>query len=87
MKKWWNWVLGIALFCLLFLAIPLSYSGKRNKEQYQPMFDEYIEKFNKSYKNKPDEYELRFQHFMVRILYYNSLTNLSKVTIEFVGMN
>lgn len=67
MTKWWNWVLGIALFCLLFLAIPLSYSGKRTKEQYKSMFDEYIEKFNKSYKNKPDEYELRLQHFMVRI--------------------
>lgn len=67
MAKWWNWVLGIALFSLLFLAIPLSYSPKRTKEQLMPMFDDYIEKFNKSYKNKPEEYAVRFEHFMVRI--------------------
>lgn len=67
MKKWWNWVLAIALFCLLFLAIPLSYPTKRTKEQLKLMFDDYVEKFNKSYKNKPDEYALRFKHFSVRI--------------------
>ncbi|XP_049878298.1 cathepsin O-like [Pectinophora gossypiella] len=63
MKKWWNWILAVALICLLFIAIPISLS--KNKEQmYRPMFDEYVEKFNKSYKNKTDEYETRFQHFM-----------------------
>ncbi|XP_063831915.1 cathepsin O-like [Ostrinia nubilalis] len=65
MSKWWNLVLGIALFSLLFLAIPLNYNAKRTKEQMKPMFDDYIEKFNKSYKNNPDEYALRFEHFMV----------------------
>ncbi|KAG6440257.1 hypothetical protein O3G_MSEX001181 [Manduca sexta] len=64
MNKWWNWVLGFALFCLLFVAIPLSVSKNKTKEQLKPMFDQYIQKFNKSYKDKPDEYETRFAHFV-----------------------
>lgn len=65
MKKWWNWVLGFALFCLLFVAIPLSLSENDSKEELKPMFDDYLKKFNKTYKNNTDEYETRFQHFVV----------------------
>ncbi|XP_064292678.1 cathepsin O-like [Plodia interpunctella] len=66
MKKWWNWVLAIALISLLFLAIPLSYSNKK-QAALQLMFDEYVEKFNKSYKNNPNEYQTRFQHFVASV--------------------
>ncbi|KAL0879596.1 hypothetical protein ABMA27_003322 [Loxostege sticticalis] len=78
MAKWWNWVLGIALFSLLFLAIPLSYSPKRTKEQLMPMFDDYIEKFNKSYKNKPEEYAVRFEHFMASMNEIDRLNSESR---------
>lgn len=64
MTKWWNWVLAFALFCLLFVAIPLSLTDDDNKEQLVNMFHDYIQKFNKTYKNDTDEFETRFQHFV-----------------------
>ncbi|XP_028025496.1 cathepsin O-like [Bombyx mandarina] len=67
MKKWWNWVLGFALICLLFVAVPLTLSNQKGKEELKPMFDEYIQKYNKSYKNKPDEYAVRFEHFVASV--------------------
>ncbi|XP_068623203.1 cathepsin O-like [Battus philenor] len=66
MKKWWNWILGIALFCLLFIAIPLSFTGE-SREKLKPMFDDYIEKFNKTYKDNPEEYETRFRYFVASV--------------------
>lgn len=65
MQKWWNWVLAVVLLSLLLIAIPISYSGANRKQQMKLKFDKYIEKFNKSYKNNPEEYERRFQHFVV----------------------
>lgn len=65
MKNWWNWFLAFALLSLLFIAIPLTYPRTKNKEELRPMFDSYIEKFNKSYKNNPVEYETRLEHFCV----------------------
>nr|ARV79892.1 cathepsin O [Antheraea pernyi] len=67
MKKWWNWVLGFALFCLLFVAIPLTLTNDGSKEELLPMFDNYIQKFNKSYKNNTDEYTTRFEHFVASV--------------------
>lgn len=59
-------MIAIILICLLFIAIPISYSGGKQKQQLmQPMFDEYIQKFNKSYKDDPAEYQIKFNHFMV----------------------
>ncbi|KAL4713417.1 hypothetical protein ACJJTC_010402 [Scirpophaga incertulas] len=78
MKNWFNWFLAIGIFCLLFIAIPLHYSS-RSKEQMKPIFDEYIEKFNKSYKNNPAEYELRFQHFI------ESLQEIDRLNAESRG--
>ncbi|KPI98242.1 Cathepsin O [Papilio xuthus] len=66
MKKWWNWMLGIALFCLLFIAIPLTFSGDE-KEKLKPMYDNYIQKFNKTYKDNPEEYETRFKYFVASV--------------------
>lgn len=57
--------MGIALFCLLFIAIPLTFSDDEN-EKLKPMFDNYIQKFNKTYKDNPEEYEARFKYFVVR---------------------
>lgn len=65
MQKWWNWVLVVALFCLLFLIIvPLSLTGEESEKELKPMFDDYVKKFNKTYTN-PEEYLTRFQHFVV----------------------
>nr|XP_049697307.1 cathepsin O [Helicoverpa armigera] len=66
MTKWWNWVLGIALFCLLFVAIPITLNKQKSMEELKPMFDDYIAKFNKSYRN-PEEYMARFQHFVASV--------------------
>ncbi|XP_075982157.1 cathepsin O-like [Anticarsia gemmatalis] len=66
MKKWWNWVLGFSLCCLAFLAIPLTLSRQKSIQELKPMFDEYIQKFNKSYRN-PEEYDTRFQHFVASV--------------------
>lgn len=66
MNKWWNWVLGFALFCLLFVAIPISLSRQKSVEELKPMFDDYITKFNKSYAT-PEEYSARFQHFVASV--------------------
>ncbi|KAH9643824.1 hypothetical protein HF086_002322 [Spodoptera exigua] len=66
MNKWWNWVLGFALFCLLFVAIPISLSRQKSVEELKPMFDDYIAKFNKTYAT-PEEYSARFQHFVASV--------------------
>ncbi|XP_048481406.1 cathepsin O [Plutella xylostella] len=66
MQKWWNWVLAIGLVCLLLIAIPISYTGNK-KATLQLMFDDYIAKFNKTYKSDPAEYQTRFQHFMANL--------------------
>lgn len=73
MQKWWNWILFIALVCLLFIAIPLTYttSPSGTKDSIRPMFDEYIKKYNKSYKNNPAEYETRLEHFVVSKFTFN----------------
>lgn len=81
MKKWWNWILGVALFCLLFIVIPLTYSGENN-ENLKPMFDEYIQKFNKTYKNNTDEYESRYRYFVVSDN-LNLMTTLHKHSIKY----
>ncbi|CAG9782506.1 unnamed protein product [Diatraea saccharalis] len=78
MNKWWNWVLGIALFCLLFIAIPLSFTAPKNPEEMKLKFDAYIEKFNKSYKNNPEEYKMRFQHFLTSIQEIERLNSESR---------
>lgn len=66
MKKWWNWVLAAALFSFLLVAIPLSLNYEPTDDELKPMFEEYIKNFNKSYQN-PEEYQTRFQHFIVSI--------------------
>lgn len=83
MQKWWNWILFIALVCLLFIAIPLTYttSPSGTKDSIRPMFDEYIKKYNKSYKNNPAEYETRLEHFVVSKLHL--ITNFLLLTIRF----
>ncbi|XP_045778492.1 cathepsin O-like isoform X1 [Maniola jurtina] len=78
MNKWWNWILILALVCLLFVAIPLTYPGTRTKEELRPMFDEYIEKFNKSYKNNPVEYETRLEHFVASVNEIDRLNSLAR---------
>lgn len=65
-------MLAVALFCFLFVAIPLSLSGEPTEEELKPIFEEYVKKFNKTYQN-PDEYQARFQHFVVSILYYKKI--------------
>lgn len=57
-------MIAIALICLLFIAIPISYSGGKQK-LVQLQFDEYLQKFNKSYKENPAEYETRLKYFTV----------------------
>lgn len=59
-------MLGFALFCLLFVAIPITLSRQRSTEELKPMFDDYISKFNKNYSN-PEEYQTRFQHFVASV--------------------
>ncbi|XP_050355645.1 cathepsin O-like [Nymphalis io] len=78
MKKWWNWILVLALVSLLFVAIPLTYSNTKTKEKLRPIFDSYIEKFNKSYKNNLTEYEKRLEHFCVSVEEIDALNSASK---------
>ncbi|CAF4762594.1 unnamed protein product [Pieris macdunnoughi] len=78
MKKWWNWILTFALLCLLFVAIPLSYSGGRSKEELRPMFEEYVKKYNKSYFNNSAEYETRFEHFVASVQEIDELNSRSR---------
>ncbi|KAJ8720870.1 hypothetical protein PYW08_006335 [Mythimna loreyi] len=66
MSKWWNWVLAFALFCLLFVAIPITLTREKSVEELKPMFDDYLAKFNKSYPN-PDEYTARLHHFVASV--------------------
>ncbi|XP_041969593.1 cathepsin O-like [Aricia agestis] len=67
MRNWWNWLLIFGLVCLLFLAIPLSYPKSKSKEQLQLMFNDYIKKFNKTYKDNATEYATRFEHFVASV--------------------
>ncbi|XP_052744699.1 cathepsin O [Bicyclus anynana] len=78
MAKWWNWILVLALVCLLFVAIPLTYPGTKTKEELRPMFDNYIDKFNKSYKNNPAEYETRLGHFVASVYEIDRLNRISR---------
>ncbi|XP_045453423.1 cathepsin O-like [Melitaea cinxia] len=82
MKKWWNWFLAFALLSLLFVAIPLTYPRTKNKEELRPMFDSYIEKFNKSYKNNPVEYETRLEHFCASVQEIDTLNAASRGPIH-----
>ncbi|CAG4990425.1 unnamed protein product [Colias eurytheme] len=78
MKKWWNWVLAFALACLLLVVIPLSYPGGKSKEELRPMFEEYVQKYNKTYKNNPAEYETRFEHFVASVQEIDDLNSKSR---------
>ncbi|VVD01681.1 unnamed protein product [Leptidea sinapis] len=78
MTKWWNWILGIAIVCLMLLVIPLTYTGSKSKEELRPLFDEYVEKFNKSYKNNDTEYEMRFEHFVASVREIDALNAASR---------
>ncbi|CAK1542513.1 unnamed protein product [Leptosia nina] len=78
MKKWWNWVLAFALVCLLFVAIPLSYTGGRSKEELKPMFEEYVRKYNKSYVNDSAEYATRFEHFVASVQEIDELNSAAR---------
>lgn len=69
MLKWWNWLLAFSLCCLLFVVLPLMLSSEPSEETLKPMFDDYIQKYNKSYANL-QEYSTRFQHFVVGIFMY-----------------
>lgn len=64
MTKWWNWVLAVALFCVLFIAVPLALSSKKTEADLKPMFDDYLKQFNKTYRNIT-VYQTKFQHFVV----------------------
>ncbi|KAI5630970.1 papain family cysteine protease domain-containing protein [Phthorimaea operculella] len=64
MQKWWNWLIALAVICLLLIAIPISFNGKSKQQLMRPIFDEYIKKFNKTYKDNIPEYETRLKYFM-----------------------
>ncbi|KAJ2941129.1 hypothetical protein O0L34_g10364 [Tuta absoluta] len=64
MQKWWNWLIALAVICLLLIAIPISFNGKSKQQLMKPIFDEYIKKFNKTYKDNIPEYETRLKYFM-----------------------
>lgn len=66
MEKWWNWVLYFGLFCVMFIVVPLSLPTEKTKEQLKPVFNDYVKKFNKSYKS-PEEYATRFEHFVASV--------------------
>ncbi|XP_063366108.1 cathepsin O-like [Cydia amplana] len=76
--KWWNILLIVAMFSLLFIVIPISYKSGNSKQQLQLMFDEYIQKFNKTYKNNPEEYATRFEHFTASLQEIEQLNSQSR---------
>ncbi|XP_072945394.1 cathepsin O-like [Epargyreus clarus] len=78
MKKWWTWLLLIALVCLLFIFTSMRYTGPPTKEELRPMFDEYIKKFNKTYKDDPVEYESRLTHFVASVQEIEALNAASR---------
>lgn len=67
MKKWWIWTLGGATVCVVVILIVIHCWDITSEQNMKLKFDEYIEKFNKSYKSKSKEYETRFQHFKVSL--------------------
>lgn len=81
MKKWWSWLLLLVLVCLLFIILSLRYSEPNTMEELRPMFDEYIEKFNKTYKDDPAEYKLRLTHFVVSFPIIIALFFINKILI------
>ncbi|XP_047539043.1 cathepsin O-like [Vanessa atalanta] len=78
MKKWWNWILVLALVGLLFIVIPLTYPKSKTKDELRPMFDSYIQKFNKTYKYNLTEYETRLEHFCHSVKEIETLNSASK---------
>lgn len=79
MQKWWNWVLAVAIFSLLFVFVPLALNQHPTHADLKPMFDDYLKQFNKSYKN-PDEYETRLKHFVVSIIKFNPFEKSCKTS-------
>lgn len=65
MRNWWNWVLVIGLLSLLFIAVPLMYPSTSKMDSFREKFDDYLNKFNKTYRNNTPEYETRLKHFIV----------------------
>ncbi|XP_059060979.1 cathepsin O-like [Achroia grisella] len=76
MSKWWPWLFGATL-CLLFLLILITYSGDE-EEILLARYNDYLEKFNKSYKNHPSEYKTRFEHFVASVREIDRLNGQSR---------
>lgn len=67
--EWRTVAVTILVVTLCFLAIPIRVGPDNNSEDIK-LFENYVAKYNKSYKNNPTEYSDRFERFQVKDTIY-----------------
>ncbi|XP_022191794.1 cathepsin O [Nilaparvata lugens] len=72
---WGEFVKKLAIFGLLCLVIPVNIDKTNTKEE-RLLFEAYIKKYNKHYKNNTEEYHTRLRHFR------NALENIDKLNSQ-----
>nr|XP_031839997.1 cathepsin O-like isoform X2 [Nomia melanderi]XP_031839998.1 cathepsin O-like isoform X2 [Nomia melanderi] len=60
--EWKTVVYIVLIVSLCFLAIPIRVDPDHNSEDVK-LFETYVARYNKSYRNNPEEYEERFKQF------------------------
>lgn len=58
----------LILFGLCFVCIPIKLTISKDQQLHIDRFLEFIETYNKSYKNDTEEYHRRYNSFMVNYL-------------------
>lgn len=61
--EWKTIAFTILVVSLCFLAIPIKVDPDNNEDI--KLFQNYVIRYNKSYRNNPSEYEERFKRFQV----------------------
>ncbi|XP_076237174.1 cathepsin O [Calliopsis andreniformis] len=73
--EWKTVVFTVLIVSLFFLAIPIRVEPDTSSEDIK-LFKSYVERYNKSYKNAPGEYEERFKRFQRSLRHIEKMNGL-----------
>ncbi|XP_034170904.2 cathepsin O [Osmia lignaria lignaria] len=73
--EWRTVALTVLVVSLCFFAIPIRVDPDTNNEDIK-LFKNYVSRYNKTYRNKPTEYEERFQRFQRSLRHIEKMNGL-----------
>ncbi|KOC67021.1 Cathepsin O [Habropoda laboriosa] len=73
--EWRTVALTVLVVSLCFLAIPIRVEPDTNNEDVK-LFQNYVTRYNKSYKNNPTEYEEKFKRFQRSLRHIEKMNDL-----------